>query len=76
MTGMPGTRKEWSTVSSPTAPATLAEDGLLVFIVPRPRLAVSARYLATHYGTLRCWAFPRPEREAYQPGGAHGVPEG
>ena len=42
----------------------LAEEGLLVFIVPRARLAVSARYLATHYGTLRCWAFPRPEREA------------
>ena len=43
----------------------LAEDGLLLFIVPRARLAVSARYLATHYGTLRCWAFPRPEREAF-----------
>ena len=43
----------------------LAEDGLLVFIVPRTRLAVSARYLATHYGTLRCWAFPQPEREAF-----------
>ena len=43
----------------------LAEDGLLVFIIPRVRLAVSARYLATHYGTLRCWAFPRPEREAF-----------
>ena len=43
----------------------LAEDGLLVFIVPRARLAVSARYLATHYATLRCWAFPRPEREAF-----------
>ena len=43
----------------------LAEEGLLVFIVPRARLAVSARYLATHYQTLRCWAFPRPEREAY-----------
>ena len=43
----------------------LAEDGLLVFIVPRPRLSVSARYLATHYGTLRCWAFPQPERDAF-----------
>ena len=43
----------------------LAEDGLLVFIVPRARLAVSARYLATHYATLRCWAFPQPEREAF-----------
>ncbi len=43
----------------------LAEDGLLVFIVPRTRLAVSARYLATHYGNLRCWAFPSPEREVF-----------
>ena len=43
----------------------LAEDGLLVFSVPRSRLAVSARYLATHYGTLRCWAFPQPERESF-----------
>ena len=43
----------------------LAEDGLLVFIVPRQRLAVSARYLSTHYGLMRCWAFPQPEREAF-----------
>ena len=32
----------------------LAENGLLVFIVPRQRLAVSARYLSTHYGRMRC----------------------
>ena len=38
----------------------LAEGGLLAFIVPRQRLAVSARYLSTHYGRMRCWAFPRP----------------
>ena len=43
----------------------LAEHGLLVLIVPRPRLAVSARYLSTHYGRLRCWAFPQPEREVF-----------
>ena len=43
----------------------LAESGLLVFIVPRQRLAVSARYLSTHYGRMRCWAFPDPEREAF-----------
>ena len=43
----------------------LAEDGLLVFIVPRQRLAVSARYLSTHYGRLTCWAFPDPEREVF-----------
>ena len=43
----------------------LAESGLLVFIVPRQRLAVSARYLSTHYGRMQCWAFPDPEREAF-----------
>ena len=43
----------------------LAEDGLLIFIVPRKRLTVSARYLASHYRRIRCWAFPEPEREAF-----------
>ena len=43
----------------------LADDGLLVFIVPRQRLGVSARYLSTHYGRMRCWAFPQPEREVF-----------
>ncbi len=43
----------------------LAESGLLVFIVPRQRLSYSARYLSTHYGRMQCWAFPDPEREAF-----------
>ncbi len=43
----------------------LAEHGLLVLVVPRQRLAVSARYLASHGARLRCWAFPGPEREAF-----------
>ena len=43
----------------------LADDGLLVFIVPRLRLAVSARYLSTHYGRMQCWAFPDPERQVF-----------
>ena len=43
----------------------LAEKGLLIFIVPRQRLAVSARYLSTHYGRMRCWAFPDPERQVF-----------
>ena len=43
----------------------LAEGGLLIFIVARKRLAVSARYLASHYRRIRCWAFPEPEREAF-----------
>ena len=41
------------------------DGGVLVFIVPRQRLAVSARFLATHYMRVRCWAFPDPEREAF-----------
>ena len=45
-------RGGWSTPSSPTARRYLAEEGLLVFIVPtKRRLHVSARYLASHYGT-------------------------
>ena len=43
----------------------LDQGGLLVFIVPRQRLAVSAKYLASYYARLRCWAFPHPEREAF-----------
>ena len=43
----------------------LAENGLLVFIVPRQRLSYSARYLSTHYGRIRCWSFPVPEREMF-----------
>ena len=43
----------------------LADDGLLAFIVPRQRLAVSVRYLSTHYGRMQCWAFPDPERQVF-----------
>ncbi len=43
----------------------LADQGVLVFVVPRPRLSVSARYLASHYGRLQCWAFPDPERAVF-----------
>ena len=43
----------------------LAVDGVLVFIVPRQRLVVSARYLSSHYRRIQCWAFPEPEREAF-----------
>jgi len=43
----------------------LAESGVLIFVVPRQRLEVSARYLSSHYRNLRCWAFPHPEREAF-----------
>ena len=43
----------------------LIDGGLLLFIVPKQRLAVSARYLSSHYRDLRCWAFPNPEREVF-----------
>ena len=43
----------------------LVDGGVLVFIVPRQRLTVSARFLSTHYTRVRCWAFPDPEREAF-----------
>ncbi len=43
----------------------LCEQGLLVFVIPRRRLAACARYLASHYRSLRVWAFPEPEREAF-----------
>ena len=43
----------------------LCEQGLLVFVIPRRRLAACARYLASHYRSLRVWGFPEPEREAF-----------
>ena len=43
----------------------LTDGGLLVFIVPRQRLAVSARYLSTHYRRMECRSFPDPEREVF-----------
>ena len=43
----------------------LTDGGLLLFIVPKQRLAVSARYLSSHYRDIRCWAFPNPEREVF-----------
>lgn len=39
----------------------LCPGGLLVFIVPQRRLAVSARYLAGHYTRFTCYRFPEPE---------------
>ena len=43
----------------------LTENGLLIFIVPRLRLKASAAYLAANYTRLNCYAFPDPEREAF-----------
>jgi len=43
----------------------LCPGGLLVLIVPQRRLAVSARYLAGHYGDLACFRFPDGEFERF-----------
>ena len=44
-----------------TMSRALCPGGLLVFIVPQKRLALSARYLAGHYTRLACYRFPDPE---------------
>ena len=43
----------------------LEDRGLLVFIVPKHRLGVSARYLASHYTQLECRRFPDPEYDDF-----------
>jgi hypothetical protein len=44
----------------------LSPGGILAFIVPQQRLAVSARYLAGHYHRLSCYRFPDPEFAAFK----------
>lgn len=39
--------------------------GALVFIIPRSKLAVSARYLSINYTNLTTFYFPEPEREQF-----------
>ena len=43
----------------------LVPNGLLILIVPRHRLAVSAKYLAANYSDIRCWRFPDPEYDDF-----------
>ena len=50
----------------------LVDGGLLVFVVPRHRLAGSARYLAGNYNRLVCRRFPRPGVRRLRPGDAAG----
>lgn len=45
---------------------TLCPGGVLVFVIPQRRLAVSARYLAAHYGDFRAYRFPDPEYAAFR----------
>jgi len=44
-----------------TMSRALCPGGLLVFIVPQKRLALSARYVAAHYTRFACYRFPDPE---------------
>src|SRR5438552_6708227 len=44
----------------------LCSGGVLVFLLPQVRLAVSARYLAAHYTGFRAYRFPDPEFAAFR----------
>jgi hypothetical protein len=46
--------------------STLAEGGVLVFVVPYYALAASARSLATQFADLRCFRFPEPDFEVFK----------
>lgn len=43
----------------------LAPYGLLIYIVPKHRLHVSARYISAQYHGLNVFAFPEPEVQAF-----------
>lgn len=44
----------------------LCPGGVLVFLIPQRRLAISARYLASHYAGFRAYRFPDPEYAAFR----------
>ncbi len=44
---------------------TLCPGGVLVYVVPRVRLRLSARYLASQYTDLSVYRFPDPEYDAF-----------
>ena len=39
---------------------------MLLFLIPQPRLVVSARYLASHYTRIKALRFPDPEYGAFR----------
>ena len=43
----------------------LVDGGTLALVVPRHRLKVSARYLASHYTQMECRRFPDPEYDDF-----------
>ena len=40
-------------------------SGVLIYIIPKGTIKNIARFLATHYNTIRCYDFPPEEREAH-----------
>src|SRR4051812_12754577 len=44
----------------------LCPGGALVCLIPQSRLAVSARYLASHYARIKAFRFPDPEYDAFR----------
>ncbi len=44
----------------------LCPGGVLLFLIPQPRLVVSARYLASHYARIKALRFPDPEYGAFR----------
>ena len=44
----------------------LCPGGVLLFLIPQVRLAVSARYLSAHYTNFRAFRFPDPEYSAFR----------
>ena len=43
----------------------LEPEGVLVYIIPRAQIAISARFLTTNYRRVRAWSFPAPEVEQF-----------
>src|SRR5688572_14362344 len=44
----------------------LCPSGVLVYLVPQSRLAVSARYLSSHYTGIQAFRFPDPEYGSFR----------
>lgn len=59
-----GRRLEHAFLTSLTR--ALAPGGVLVFLVPQPRLAVSARYLSSHFDAIQAFRFPDPDYRAFR----------
>ena len=63
--GIQGRQAGGTRLSDPMHPLPGRRRGADVHRAQAKRLAVSARYLSSHYWDLRCWAFSSPEREVF-----------